>query len=281
MFVKRARRALRPNRVETGMSLAKHFPRSPLRAVLMLALALGLSGCLNLGDRGAPIPTERIAGRGAPDLKTLVIVLPGRADNVEVMREFGVAEAIHAGWPEVDVLLTSATLAYYTDGQLPQRLQRQIIEPARAQGYERLILMGASMGGMGSLVSDEALPGVFEHVVLMAPYLGRRRVMREIEAAGGIEAWQPGPKPEVVDRSNYDRELLWRQVHAYAGDPALRGRVWLAYGEEDRLARVMPLLAPALEPAQVLPRPGGHKWVVWNAAATEVFARLRQRALAP
>lgn len=261
------------------MSLARSLRRTPLRAVLMLALALVLTGCLNLGDREAPIPTERIAGRGEADLKTLVIVLPGRADNVEVMREFGVAEAIHAGWPEVDVLLTSATLAYYTDGQLPQRLRRQIIEPARAEGYQRLILMGASMGGMGSLVTDEALPGVFEHIVLMAPYLGRRRVMREIEDAGGVRAWQPGAKPEVVDRSNFDRELLWRQVHAYAQQPALRQRVWLAYGEEDRLARTVPLIAPALVPEQILPRPGGHKWVVWNAAATEVFAALRKQNL--
>lgn len=158
-------------------------------------------------------------------------------------------------------------------------MRARFIEPARAQGYERLILMGASMGGMGSLVVDEAHPGVFEHVVLIAPYLGRKRVMREVEGAGGIRLWQPGPKPQLVDRSNFDRELLWRQVANYAADPVLRQRVWLAYGEEDRLATTVPLIAPALEPAQILPRPGGHKWVVWNAAATEVFANLRAQAM--
>lgn len=248
------------------------------RVLGALGLALLLAGCLNFGDRRAPIPSERIAGSGTPDLKTLVIVLPGRADNVEVMREFGVAEAIHAGWPEVDVQLTSATLAYYTDGGLPERMRAQFIEPARAQGYERLILMGASMGGMGALVLDEAHPGVFDRIVLMAPYLGTRRVMREIEEAGGVLQWQPGAKPEVVDRSNFDRELLWRQVSNYAADPELRERVWLAYGEQDRLASTVPILAPALRPTQILPREGGHKWVVWNAAATEIFARLRADA---
>jgi pimeloyl-ACP methyl ester carboxylesterase len=244
----------------------------------ILCLPLLLAGCLNMGDRRAPIPFERVAGNGTPDRKTLVIVLPGRADNVEVMREFGVAAAIQAGWPEVDVQLTSATLAYYTDGGLPERVRAQFIEPARAEGYERLILMGASMGGMGALVLDEAHPGVFDRVVLMAPYLGRRRVMREIEEGGGILQWQPGAKPAVVDRSNFDRELLWRQIASYARDPALRQRVWLAYGEEDRLAATVPLIAPALDSTQILPRPGGHKWVVWNAAATEIFARLRREA---
>lgn len=250
-----------------------------LTSTLALFLPLLLAGCFNLGDRLEPIPFEAVEGSGDADRKTLVIVLPGRADNVEVMREFGVAQAIQAGWPEVDVWLTSATLAYYTDGGLPERVRERFIEPARAQGYERLVLVGASMGGMGSLVIDEAHPGVFEHVVLMAPYLGRKRVMREVEAAGGIHSWQPGPKPEVVDRSNFDRELLWRQIANYADDPALRQRVWLAYGEEDRLAATVPVIAPALEPAQILPRPGGHKWVVWNAAATEVFAKLRAQAM--
>ncbi|MFN7784667.1 MAG: alpha/beta hydrolase-fold protein [Lysobacterales bacterium] len=249
-----------------------------LHTLLVLFLPLLLAGCFKLGDRREPIPYEAFPGRGEADRKTLVIVLPGRADNVEVMREFGVPQAIQAGWPEVDVWLTSATLAYYTDGGLPERVSERFIEPARAQGYQRLILMGASMGGMGSLVVDEAHPGVFEHVVLMAPYLGRRRVMREVEAAGGIRRWQPGPKPEVVDRGNFDRELLWRQIANYAADPALRQRVWLAYGEEDRLASTVPLVAPALEDAQILPQPGGHKWVVWNAAATEIFTRLRTRA---
>lgn len=252
-------------------------PASSLRWLALAAVALLLSGCFNLGDRSQPIPSVMIPGTGTPDRKTLVIVLPGRADNVEVMREFGVAEAIHAGWPEVDVQLTSATLAYYTDGGLPQRMREQFIDPARERGYERLILMGASMGGMGTLVTDEGNPGVFDHLVLMAPYLGRKRVMREVSEAGGITQWEPGPKPAEIDRSNFDRELLWRQIESFTDDPDSRARVWLAYGREDRLAKTVPVISPALEPDQILPHEGGHKWVVWNAAATEVFAQLRQQ----
>lgn len=251
-----------------------------VRGALVMLAVVSLTGCFNLGDRRQPIPDLLVPGVQGEGPRTLVIVLPGRADNVEVMREFGVAQAIQAGWPEADVQLTSATLAYYTDGGLPQRVHERFLAPARARGYETVVLMGASMGGMGTLVVDEAWPGEIDHLVLMAPYLGRGRVLREVEAAGGILAWQPGPKPDQVDRSNFDRELLWRQIQFIATQPEQRGRVWLAYGEEDRLARVIPLLAPALEPEQILPRPGGHKWVVWNAAATEIFAHLRSQALA-
>ena len=250
---------------------------SPIPIALLSVLLL--AGCANLGDRSEPIPTRLLVGEGKADVRTLVIVLPGRQDNVEVMSEFGVAEAIHAGWPEVDVQLTSATLAYYLDGGLADRVRRQIVDPARAQGYERLILMGASMGGMGSLIVDEANPGAFDHVILLAPYLGKQPLMKEIVAAGGIADWQPGPKPRAVDRSNFQREL-WRHVKRFVDDPPLRSRVWLSYGEDDRLAKTVPVIAPALEPAQIRPRAGGHKWVVWNAAASEILAELRAQNLA-
>ncbi len=252
------------------------------RLIVAAFAALGLGGCMNMGDRSQPIPTLTITGSGSGgvDVRTLVIVLPGRGDNVEVMQSFGVAQAIQAGWPEVDVQLTSATLGYYLDGGLAARAREQLIAPARAQGYQRLILMGASMGGMGSVIVDEANPDVFDHVVLMAPYLGKRKLLREIIDAGGIAAWQPGPKPASVDSSTFQREL-WRHIQSWSRDPQARARVWLAYGEADRLASTVPVIAPALAPEQILARPGGHKWVVWNAAATEVFAQLRAKALAP
>jgi S-formylglutathione hydrolase FrmB len=240
---------------------------------------MSLVGCGNLGDRSEPIPTRTVMGSGNADVPTLVVVLPGRQDNVEVMSEFDVAGAIHAGWPEVDVQLTSATLAYYLDGGLAGRVQRQIIDPARAQGYQRLILMGASLGGMGSLIVDQANPQTFDHVILMAPYLGKKSLMKEIESAGGISRWQPGPKPTELDSDNFQREL-WRHLQGFITDPSSRSRVWLAYGVEDRLAKTVPVIAPALDAGQILPRPGGHKWVVWNAAATEIFAQLRAQAQA-
>jgi len=243
------------------------------------SLLLALFGCGNLGDSKQPIPSATVLGSGIADQKTLVIVLPGRGDNVEVMQEFGVAQAIHAGWPEVDVQLTSATLAYYLDGVLAARVREQFIEPARASGYERIILMGASLGGMGSLIVDQANPGMVDHLLLMAPYLGKQKLLREIAEAGGVLAWQAGPKPAAVDSANFQREL-WRHIQQFGLDPKSQTRVWLAYGEDDRLAKTVPVIAPALDPSHILPRAGGHKWVVWNAAATEVFARLRAQATA-
>jgi hypothetical protein len=249
------------------------------RHVALLLTGLLLSACANMGDSSRPIPQALITGAGGADRPTLVIVLPGRQDNVEVMQKFRVAQAIQAGWPEVDVQLTSATLAYYRDGGLARRVHQQLIAPARAAGYQRVILMGASMGGMGTLIVDQAHPGTIDQLVLLAPYLGERDLLQSIGDAGGIEKWQPGPKPATVNSDNFQTEL-WRHIQNFSVNEISRRRVWLAYGEEDRLAQTMPLLEAALDPAQILQRPGGHRWTVWNAAATEIFAALREQATA-
>lgn len=242
------------------------------RLLLLIPCAL-LAACINTGNRGVPIPTQTTLAGESPG-EVLVIVLPGRWDNVEVMAESGIVEAVQAAWPDADVLLTSATMAYYTDGQLPTRLHQQVVQPARADGYRRIWMMGASMGGMGTLLYEQAHPGELDGLVLLAPFLGGRGVLREIDEAGGIAGWDPGPEPAQVGRSNYDREL-WRYLQTWLADPALGQRTWLAYGDEDRLRNAVPVFAPLIPDAHILERPGGHAWNVWVPAAADVLRAAR------
>ena len=72
-------------------------------------------------------------------------------------------------------------------------------------------------------------------------------------------------------------------MQALSRDPARARRVWLVYGDRDRLRRALPLLAPWLPPSQVFERAGGHSWSVWTPATGEVLAavegqRVAQRA---
>lgn len=244
------------------------------RLLAMIACLL-LAACINTGDRSLPIPTQTFLA-GAEPGEALVVVLPGRWDNVDVMAGAGIVEAVQGAWPEADVLLTSATMAYYTDGRLAERLHQQVVAPARAVGYQRIWMMGASMGGMGTLLYEQAHPGELEGLVLLAPYLGRGRVLREITDSGGIAEWSPGPRPAERDRSNYDREL-WRDLQSWTSDPDRGARVWLAYGSQDRLREAVPVFAPLIPQAQVIERPGGHAWSVWVPAAAEVLARAREQ----
>ncbi|MBX3724685.1 MAG: alpha/beta hydrolase [Xanthomonadales bacterium] len=243
-----------------------------IRALVLCAVLPALSACGNLGDRRQPIPTLSKPAVAASARTPLVIVLPGRRDNVAVLSGRGVADAIQAAWPQAEVVLTSATLDYYLDGGLARRIHEQVVLPALAGGDRPFYLVGASMGGLGVLLYDQAYPGVADGLVLLAPFLGNARLLREIESAGGIAAWQPGPSPQAVDRGNFQREL-WRHLQTWP----VSGRgdsVWLAWGDRDRLRRAVPVIAPLLPPEQMLERAGGHAWTVWTPAAAEIFTRI-------
>jgi len=243
------------------------MPPPLLRGPLLLAFIGALAACTARGDIAKPIPTALIPAPQEP--QRLVVVLPGRADSLEVLRRSGIAEAIHGSWPDADVLLAELTMPYYIEGNAPQRLHEEVIAPARQRGYREVWLSGASLGGMGSVMYDRAYPGQVDGIVLLAPYLGDEAILREITDAGGATSWDPGP-PQPVGTDNWQREM-WRHLRSWADNPEHTRNVWLAYGERDRLRSAMPLLTPLLRADHVLVRPGGHAWRVWSPALGEAL----------
>lgn len=245
--------------------------------LLLLALAL-LAGCYPKGNPDQPIPTVLVpAVDGAPKATTLVVVLPGRADDIDALRRAGIAEAIHAAWPDADVVLTGLAMSYYTAGRAESRLHAEVIEPARTRGYSSIWLVGASLGGMGAVMYDRAHPGVVDGMVLLAPYLGDKEMLRSIETAGGVAAWNPPPMRASIDRDNFQIEL-WRHLKTWSADPSKARNVWLAYGNRDGFRTSMPLLTPLLRPRQVSVRDGGHAWGVWSPATRDALTRARANA---
>lgn len=232
-----------------------------------LALAALLSACAAAGDPSQPIPSRLVTGSGAQE--RLVVVLPGRADSLEDLQRAGIAQAVHEAWPDADVQLVALTLPYYLQGRAAERLRSEIIDPARRHGYREIWLAGASMGGMGSLLYDAYFPGDADGLILLAPYLGKRAILDEIQGAGGIGAWMPGPPQSWSDRT-WQREM-WRHLQGWSKQPEGAGNVWLAYGDRDRLRKTMPVLEPVLDPDHVLRRQGGHSWQVWTPALREIL----------
>jgi pimeloyl-ACP methyl ester carboxylesterase len=247
---------------------------------LLLILAFALSGCFLLPPTQDPVPTREVrAASGAHD--RLVVVLPGRGDDLDSLEKFGIAQAVQEAMPDADVLLVEATLSYYFDGKLVQRLHEQVIEPARARGYREIWLSGASMGGLGTLMYEHDHPGAVDGLVLMAPFMGSSSIQKEIRAAGGLASWDPGPAPVALSHENLMRGQ-WRVVKSWLANPTRAQNVWLICGEDDRLLPASELIATALPPQHTLTRPGGHKWIVWAPAAREALsaAQLKQAAIA-
>ncbi|RYF41275.1 MAG: hypothetical protein EOO25_10355 [Comamonadaceae bacterium] len=132
------------------------------------------------------------------------------------------------------------------EGRAEQRLQDEVIAPARGRGYAQIWLVGASLGGMGALLHQRSYPGSVDGMVLLAPYLGE-------------SAAQP---------------LLLQHLESLRREPQRARNVWLAYGRSDRLRASMPLLEPLLPPGQVLVRDGGHDWQLWSPVTGDILRRV-------
>jgi pimeloyl-ACP methyl ester carboxylesterase len=242
---------------------------------LPAVLALALAGCLTIGNYKAPIDTVFVPATEPAAEHPLVVVLPGFGGDAPALQKHGIADAVHKSWPQADVLLTSATFAYYVHRNIVDRLDADIIGPARARGYKQIWLAGASVGGMGVLFYEYAHPGAMTGLILMAPWLGDSDLLDEIRMAGGVRNWDPGPKPDHVDNGNYQREM-WRVIKHWSDDPDAAQRVWMIVGDNDKLLQSDLLLAPALPPSHFVEIPGRHSWDTFVVAAERISKEITQ-----
>ena len=244
------------------------------------AIALGvivLSGCFFvIGNEKKPIETLVVPGAGTEPAADAVIVLPGFGADAEKLKEHHVDEAIHRSWPQADVVLVSATFAYYAHNVFLPHFEQDVMAPA-LQRYRRIWLAGASVGGMGAILYEREHPGLVSGLILFAPWLGSKDTLEAVRAAG-VQHWDPGPKPEHVDGKNFENEM-WREIRDWSLDPAEAKRVWLVCGDKDKFLEADRMLAAALPDQHYLEVPGGHTYDTWLSAAEEIIGRVRAAAV--
>ena len=189
---------------------------------------------------------------------TLVVLLPGAYSGPQEFVDEGFVQALRQRRLQADVVVAGARIEHYIEGPVLDRLHDQVIGPARARGVRQVWLVGISLGGLFALAYAARHPGQLTGVLALAPYLGRRTLLAEIERAGGAERWAAGRQPQGDD-------LLEHEVWAWlAGRP--RGpELYLGYGREDRFVEAHRLLATRLPAERVFDVPGGHDWPPWRA----------------
>ena len=210
-----------------------------------------------------PIPSIDIAGdESTPG--SIVIMLPGRGDRADTFLREGFQEAGERyGF---DTLLVDAHFGYYRERNLLPRLHEDIVLPTRKAGYEKIWLLGISMGGFGSVLYAAQYPGEIDGVILLAPYLGDKDVIEEIENSGGLDAW----KPAHSDLEPHEIAMwAWlKEETTGASDNTLI----LGYGLSDRLAGSYQALLEPLDAADVYTAEGGHNWKTWRTLWAEISA---------
>lgn len=191
--------------------------------------------------------------------RTLVVFLPtihGRGFHYEKQ---GFLEAVRERGFEANLKILDVNPTLYLEGRIVASLKSEVIEPAKDEGYETIILVGISLGGHGVLLYFAEYQEDVEGVVVFAPFLGGPFAAKAIEEAGGLHAWEDCPEFAWNFSCN-----IWKLMKDLASDPETRERIFLGYGKEDPFSGQNRLLGEALPPRHVFIVPGGHDWVSWK-----------------
>lgn len=227
--------------------------------------ALALSGCaLFLPETVVPLKaTEQQLGTEQSD--TLVIFLPGMGDSDESYFQNGFVDALNRHNKPVDVIAANTHFGYYKERSFDVRLKADVIEPAKAKGYKKIWLVGISLGGFGSLVYTLNYPDDVNGMIIMAPYLGDKKLIKSIAQYPTLAGW-------AKDNRDVDDDIaqgLWLPL---AETDCLSNKpIYLAVGEGDKFIEANELLASRCPNIKVTKTQGGHNWKAWGALWEELL----------
>ena len=208
------------------------------------------------------LPYKHFVG---PD-RVLVLLLPPIGGQGSHYETNGFVEAVREKGFEADLKILDVKPIYYFQGRIIELVKTELVDPAKASGYEKVILVGTSLGGHGALLYISQYPEDVDGVVLLAPFLGWSRVADAIEKAGGLKKWEDCPDLEW----DYACEM-WKLLKDCVSDPQRPGTIILGYGTEDGFAPHNSILAKELPPRNVFKVTGGHDWVTWTRLWIEVL----------
>lgn len=244
-------------------SISAGLPRC-IRAGLVLLVIVLMLGCAANRPTQDELPATWFPAHADTRSDTLLVLLPGARDRGDGFEREGVVDLVREHRPDWDVVVVDAHMGYYRERSFVDRLEKDIILPARAQGYRKLWLSGPSLGGFGSLLylcaGDSAhITGV----IALAPHLGGRPILADIEQAGGPLRWESGTAGRDFERA------LWTCLRE-----GVDTEIWLGWGRFDRMDRGNRLLAELLPDERVLVIDGGHRWPTWRELWIDLFERI-------
>jgi pimeloyl-ACP methyl ester carboxylesterase len=228
--------------------------------------------CAALLPASVPLIVHRYESTRAKSRDEVMVFLPGIGDFPEDYKSQGFIEAVRQSRPAIDMIVVDLHFGYYLRRAMLERLRKDVILPAKAQGYDKIWLVGISLGGLGAMLY------AFEHsedikgLMLLAPYLGEEAIVGEVANAGGVAMWEPG---EIAE-DDYQRKL-WRRVKRHALEKPELPVIYLGYGDLDKFGPANRLLAEALPKEHLFITSGGHDWRTWSRL-WETFLAIHESA---
>lgn len=256
--------------------------RQWLRRVGAVGMGVGVSGLAGCSLNMSPptrIPMDVLRPAGGPCEgpaqlpPVLLVMLPGAWSRPPEFIDEGFVAAVRSRGIAADIAIADAHLGYFNERSVLTRLREDVVQPARAQGYRQIWLVGISLGGFAALGYAARYENEVDGLVVLAPYLGRRQLLDEIDAAGGPMAWRSSAHAAPTD--DEPERMVWEWLTARAAASAtsatsatratVRLPVFLGHGDADRFVAAHRLLADVLPAGRSDVVPGGHDWTPWRA----------------
>ncbi len=246
---------------------------APVFPAILLFTAVVLCACLP--QTKIPIDTILYNSGATQGSRMLFVYLPGRGDDMTAFQDNGLIDAVRERGLDVDIIAVNAHMGYYLNGTAFTRIREDVLAPAKAKGYNKIWLIGNSLGGYGSLSYARQYPDDIEGVVLLGSFLGSRELIDEISRAGLLN-WRPVEIKKNTE-DEWDKQLwLWLKDRVEqktfgtggrdcgSGKKSCSPKIYLGYGRGDRFSHGQDFLASFMPSDHVLVIDGGHRWGTWK-----------------
>ena len=224
---------------------------------LIILVICTLASCASSGNSQLPLTLNKISS-GKPT-SDLLVMFPGINSPGTDFIQHGFVSMFQHRYPDVDIILVDTRFAYIKDDNIAERIQNEIILPARRDGYKKIGFTGISLGGLSALKYSKTFAGNLDGIVLIAPYLGEQSAIEDLLASRAPFAWS-----ELNTNSRDKTIRLWRYLLNKTQGKKSKDRLFIAYGESDRFSDMQRFLASLLDKNNVFTEKGGHNWTVWK-----------------
>jgi len=203
-----------------------------------------------------PMKTLEYPQKQADAERNLLILLRGIGGDNESFEEHGLIDEIRKRGLPFDIVAPDAHFGYYRNESVEDRINEDIVLPARKAGYRKIWLAGFSMGGLGSLFYLREYAAQVDGVMLICPFVGWGGIIDEINDAGGVADWTA----TTDDESDWQR-VIWSWIKRYNSRPEDYPPIYLGYGKDDFITGDGPaLLARSLPDGRSFSVAGGHSY---------------------